>query len=187
MLFRRRDPASRAEKVRIFLWPRRSWDRSTRYMLHRLWRLRTSSHAIAIGFAAGVFASFTPLLGLHFILAGVLAWALRGSVIASAIGTFVGNPITFPLIWIGTYKFGNWILGNSPQASTIDLSDGILWTSVDQIWPVILPMLTGAVPLGATLATILYFAVRRGVEAYRIRRAIRSKVGPGTDHGAVQA
>lgn len=186
MLFQRRNPATRAEKLRVFLWPRRSWDRSTRYMLYRLWRLRTSSRTIAVGFVAGVFASFTPLLGLHFILGGVLAWMLRGSVIASAIGTFFGNPITFPFIWIGTYKVGTWILGDSPVSGPIDLSGGIFSSSIDSILPLILPMMVGAVPLGAITALVFYIPVKRAVEAYRIRRANRNKIGPGADHGAVQ-
>lgn len=186
MLFQRRNPASRTERLRVLFWPRRSWDRSTRYMLYRLWRLRTSAHAIALGFTAGVFASFTPLLGLHFVLAGVLAWVCRGSVIASAVGTFVGNPLTFPFIWIGTYKVGIWVLGKSPVKGPIDLSDGIFQSSIDAIWPLLLPMMVGAVPLGALASVVSYVLTRRAVEAYRTRCARRGKIAAGPDRGAVQ-
>ena len=81
MLFRRRTPPRLSEKIRVWLWPRRNWKRSSRYISHRLRRLRATPHAIALGCATGVFASFTPFLGGHFVLAGVLAWLTRGSIL----------------------------------------------------------------------------------------------------------
>ena len=51
---------------------------------------------IAIGFAAGVFVSFTPLFGLHIVLGAALAWLVRGNIVASLIGTLAGNPVTTP-------------------------------------------------------------------------------------------
>jgi uncharacterized protein (DUF2062 family) len=39
MLFRRRESESLLERLRVHLWPRRSWSRSTRYVLYRLRRL----------------------------------------------------------------------------------------------------------------------------------------------------
>ena len=50
MLFRRRETESWAERLRVHLWPRRSWSRSSRYVLYRLRRLSASPHAIALGF-----------------------------------------------------------------------------------------------------------------------------------------
>ena len=50
--------------------------------------------------------SFTPLLGLHFLLAIIFAYMIRGNFIAALIGTVVGNPITFPFIWGLIYKVG---------------------------------------------------------------------------------
>ena len=65
-----------------------------------------SPNAIALGFACGSMVSFTPLLGLHFILAIVFAYLIRGNLIAALLGTIVGNPITFPFIWGMIYKVG---------------------------------------------------------------------------------
>ena len=57
---------------------------------------------VAAGVAAGAFTSFTPFMGLHFLFAALFAWAIRGNLLASALGTFVGNPLTFPFIWAAT-------------------------------------------------------------------------------------
>ena len=91
MLFRRRSHISLAERVRVWLWPRRSWRRSGSYHLKRLLRLSGSPYSIAMGCAAGAFASFTPLMGFHIILSGAIAWCLRGNLIAAAIGTIMGT------------------------------------------------------------------------------------------------
>lgn len=184
MLFDRRHPPKLKEKVRVALWPRRSWNRSIRYILTRLSRLRTSPHAIAAGAAAGVLVSFTPFMGFHFILAGLLAWMLRGSIIASALGTFFGNPLTFPFIWVSAYQLGNRLLGLEGELQ----GDGLLgrlsevtsniarssWgnklPAIEELWPVILkPMATGGLLLGVVAGLISYYLVKKLVDAYQHR------------------
>jgi hypothetical protein len=173
MLFRRRKPPHWGEKLRVWLWPRRNWSRSMRYVAYRLRRLRATPHAIALGCAAGVFASFTPLLGGHFVLAGVLAWVTRASILASALGTFVGNPLTFPLIWFASYELGNWALGQDSKVREIDLSGGIFNKSLDQLWPLLKPMTVGGVPLGIVAGAVAYYIVKKAAEAYRDKRRAR--------------
>lgn len=89
MLFKRRREASVLEKIRVFLWPRRSWSRSVNYVMLRVNRLSGSAHTIALGCAAGIFVSFTPYLGFHFIIAATIAFIIGGNLLASALGTFL--------------------------------------------------------------------------------------------------
>jgi len=98
-------------KLLDFIYPRIGVNRSMKYTGHRLGRMKSSPYEIACGFACGAGISFTPFLGLHFILSGILAYILRGSIITSAIGTFIGNPITFPFIWALVYSTGSLIIG----------------------------------------------------------------------------
>ena len=93
--------------LRQFAWPKRGFGRVWRYLTLRLTRLKASSHSAALGFAAGAAVSFTPLVGFHFILAIVLAFVTRGSLIAALLGTAVGNPLTFPLIFTASYWIGD--------------------------------------------------------------------------------
>ena len=50
MLFRRRNRPTRIERLRVAVWPRNSWARSTRYFGKRVLRLTATPHAIALGF-----------------------------------------------------------------------------------------------------------------------------------------
>jgi uncharacterized protein (DUF2062 family) len=170
MLFRRRETESFLERMRVHMWPRRSWGRSSRYVVYRLRRLSATPHAIALGFAAGAFTAATPYLGTHMVMAAFIAWAIGGSIIASLLGTFVGNPITYPFIWFATYKVGNILLGAHGAKKQIDLSSGLFQNSLDRLWPILKPMTLGCIPVGLGVATLCYVLVRPMVEAYQHRR-----------------
>ena len=170
MLFRRREAESFLAKLRVHLWPRRSWSRSTRYVVYRVRRLSATPHAVALGFAAGVFVSATPFLGTHLIMAALIAWIIGGSIVASVLGTFVGNPLTYPLFWVSTYEVGHLMLGGEKQKGPIDLWGGNFQHSLDQLWPLVKPMTLGALPVGLSLAALSYVLVRPMVNAYQHRR-----------------
>jgi uncharacterized protein (DUF2062 family) len=111
MVFKRRDSPPLASRLRQLLFPRRGWRRGIEYLGHRVRRLPDTPHRIALGFACGVYASFTPFFGLHFFLAVALARILRGNMVSSLVGTAVGNPLTFPLIASVSLTLGRRILG----------------------------------------------------------------------------
>jgi uncharacterized protein len=170
MLFKRREAESFGERMRVHLWPRRSWSRSSRYVVYRLRRLSDTPHAVALGFAAGVFSALTPFIGTHLVFAMLLAWVLGGSVVAAVLGTFFGNPLTYPFIWYATYEVGSFMLGGKTHDHEIDLSGGIFQSSLEQLWPILKPMALGSLPLGLALAALSYVLVRPMVEAYKNRR-----------------
>ena len=179
MLFRRREAESLLERMRVHVWPRRSWARSSRYVVYRLRRLSESPHAVALGFAAGVFSAATPFLGTHMVMAALVAWAIGGSIVAAVLGTFVGNPLTYPLLWYSTYEVGNLMLGGTVERKSIDLSNGIFQSSIEQLWPILKPMSLGCIPIGFALAALSYVLVRPMVDAYkhRRRRALELRAG----------
>jgi uncharacterized protein (DUF2062 family) len=184
MLFKRRKQLSPVERLRIALWPARSFERSFRYMILRLWRIQATPHSIALGCAVGVFAIFTPFLGFQMMLAALLALTFRGNVFASAVGTFAGNPLTYPIIWGSTFAVGNLFLGDSANAEISKLSTGAhalgrsltdaspegVASAVQGLWPILKPMALGALPLGGLTAVLIYFIVRRLLQAQHDRR-----------------
>ena len=113
-MFKRRNPKTMLQSVGEFFYPPGGWGRAGRYIAYRLRRLPDPAHKISRGIAAGVFASFTPFYGLHFITAGVIAYLLRGNIIAALLATFFGNPITFPLIAALSVELGTWMLNLPP-------------------------------------------------------------------------
>lgn len=191
MLFKRKERIGFRERARLALWPRRSWSRSIRYIFLRLKRVPSSPHRIALGAAIGVFAVFTPFLGLQLVLAGVLSLLLGGSIVASFLSSFVGNPLTYPIIWFSTFNLGKVLLGDPASGRIVDLRSRAsdLWDSlmsgsvqaivdsVEKIWPIFKPMVVGSLPLGIFAASVAYVAVRRLIGGPHTRR--RQDVGVG--------
>ena len=172
-MFKRRKPLPPYRRILELVWPRRGFRRASIYVAHRLRRLPGTPYRIAAGFACGAAVSFTPFIGLHFVLAMLSALAIRGNLIASAIGTVVGNPWTFPLIWAWLYFSGCWVLGREVIE---DPPGGFTLSYIrDHFWKVLLPMTVSGVPT-AFVAWILFFLpVRRMVEEYQRARRWRMR------------
>ena len=125
-MFRRRND-NIAQKALGFLWPKKGFQRPFLYLKERLMRMPASTHALSMGLACGAAASMTPFLGFHFLLAAMMAYILRGNLVASAIGTIIGNPWTFPFIWSLNIFMGNWFItyfGLSSALGTLDEGEG---------------------------------------------------------------
>ncbi len=168
MAFGRRESVGVAHTARQFLWPRMGWWRYLRYLRYRVVRLPGSPHTIAIGFACGAALSFTPLIGVHFALAALFAWMVGGNVLASIIGTGVGNPWTFPFIWFWIHRLGSWIIGGgASDEAAIDFDVTILF---DNFFDVFWPMLVGGIPMTIIVFPIAYYASRYVVRTYQARR-----------------
>lgn len=174
MLFRRRKPAALQERIRGLFWPRKGFLRPLQYFRMRVLRLTASPHAIAAGVTAGVVSSWTPFIGFHFILAFVIAYLIAGNLIAAALGTAFGNPLTFPFIWASTWEVGNFILGAEGGGRQIDLVSLFHKLEISQLWgPILKPMLIGAAPLAAISGAIVYAATYFGVRGFQARRRAR--------------
>ena len=192
-MFRRRKPLSVLKRLRAVIWPERGFRRLFSYLFQRIIRLPGTPASIASGFASGVAASFTPFLGLHFILAGALAMLFRGNVLASAIGTFFGNPWTFILIWLADYEVGLRIIhafgyGADLHILSIDeliaimgnvirflsFTGNISWANLSRdIEQVFMPLLIGATVLGAIAWVASFFITLWAVKGWRLHRAKR--------------
>ena len=142
-MFKRRTPRTYLAAFGRALWPRGGWARAVRYMGYRLRRLPDPAHKISRGIAAGVFTSFTPLFGMHFFIAALLAWALRGNVLAALLATFVGNPLTFPLIAGVSVELGSRMLGLDHSMPLGQTFAGFSMVSVE-LWDNLRATLTGA-------------------------------------------
>ncbi|MEM6682856.1 MAG: DUF2062 domain-containing protein [Pseudomonadota bacterium] len=174
MLFRSRKPRTIVSRLAAFVWPRGGVVRSIEYLRHRLGRLPDTPHRLAAGFASGVACSFTPLIGLHFVLAALLALAVRGNLLASAFGTAVGNPWTFPFIWSTTFVVGCRFT-DGPEHNpfkTLRVSS-IMDDPVGAFGPIFKPMLLGAIPLSIVSWTVTYIILVRFFRFYRAKRLAR--------------
>ena len=198
-MFKRRERRSIFRFFYEVIFSFKGISRAIEYISIRLKRIPDTPHKISLGMSCGIFASFTPLFGLHFLIAGLLSYLLRANVLASLIGTFVGNPITFPIITVFNLKLGEWILGSSEYSS----SDGgkIFEGFLDFIFliyksfftegsikennvpkmneflnGVFIPYSLGGLILGIFIAVISYFLLRPLVATYQKQRdSLRAK------------
>lgn len=174
-MFKRRKPLTPLQHVREIFWPSMGWRRAFRYVKLRIIRLADTTHSIAMGLAVGVSVSFNPLLGTHFVQAGVLAWLLRANILCALIGTFAGNPWTFPFIWWGGIQFGSYLfhLIGLPASTTLPhhLDFGVLMKMIAQNpFRLLLPWAIGGYVLGLLSMPVTYLVSYRMVTTAKLAR-----------------
>jgi uncharacterized protein len=104
---------------------------------------------ISVGFAVGVFISFTPFFGLHTPLAIALAFFFRLNKLTCITGAWVNTPLTIVPVLAASYKLGEFMLGNKPAAFHVTTLE---WSS--------LKVYASAIILGS--AVIGFFAALAG-------------------------
>jgi uncharacterized protein (DUF2062 family) len=83
-----------------------------RAALRRLLALDDPPERTALAFSVGVLIAFSPFLGLHTIIATVLALVFRFNKVAIYSGTFVNNPfLTLVPVILASYAVGAFLLG----------------------------------------------------------------------------
>ena len=162
-------------KININLFYKNLFNKFLRYLYYyklRLARLPASSYAIASGFACGSMVSFTPLLGLHFVLAVIFAFLIRGNFIAALIGTVVGNPVTFPFIWGVIYKVGTFVT----SIKQVNKSDNINFDMIiNQTYEIFFPMLVGGIAMAPFIWIITYVIIYSFISSYKKRKTKKNK------------
>ena len=194
MVFKRRDKRPILDIILRLLWPKGGWGRAFYYIKHRLHRLPDTPQRIARGIWAGVYTTFTPFYGLHFIHAAAVARLMNGNILAALLATFFGNPLTYLPIGIVSLKTGHFILGNeyshddANRASFIqnfadaghDLKANFLslfngdtpdWGNLIRFYDdVFFPYLIGGIIPGIIVSTIFYIVSVPLIRAYQNRR-----------------
>lgn len=192
MVFKRRNKLSWGRWLIESIYPRSGWKRAVSYVGHRVKRLPDTPYKIARGVGVGVYISFTPFFGLHFVAAAGMAALFRGNILAAVLATFFGNPLTFPFIAGTSLGLGHWILGGvfepNKSKTILDLfgeATGDLWHNfkamftsdvaewshlIDFFQGVFLPYLVGGTIPGVAGGLIAYFLSRPIISAYQHRR-----------------
>ena len=144
----------------------------------KLQKMKASNYEIAAGVACGVAISFTPFVGFHLLLAAITALLLRASVTASALGTLVGNPWTFPFIWAAVLYTGEAMQGLDNHRAGVDFSS--LFHNVyitlkhldfaafmQDFWPIFYAMMIGSIPFYLLFWIISYIVTEHLLKKYR--------------------
>ncbi len=177
------------------IYPRGGWSRAISYIKHRVRRLPDTPETIARGIWAGVFTTFTPFFGFHFVVAFLIARMMRGNIVAAILSTFFGNPLTFFAIGYGSLRTGYWLLGIEYERGTgralgrkfaaawYDLKHNFLamFTEEKADWhglgiflrEIFYPYLVGGIIPGVICATVAYYLSVPVIRAYKKRRIAR--------------
>ena len=106
----------------------------------RFIKIRGRPREIALGLALGLFVAMSPFMGFHTAIAVFIAAVLKWNKISAAIGVWLSNPVTAPIIYGLTWLVGSNITGtkladNLPEAFSFQSSvalvlktPAILWT-----------------------------------------------------------
>ncbi|MBS1786701.1 MAG: DUF2062 domain-containing protein [Acidobacteria bacterium] len=144
-------------------------------MLRRAFRnlvkLEEPPERTALAFAVGTFIAFSPLLGLHMIIAGLLLMIWRVNRVALFTGVFLTNPWTFPPAIAASWGIGRMIIGSPqielPRATFSALLTSEFWQSLASQWQQLLPYALGAIVLATIISPISYWLMLTGLRAYR--------------------
>lgn len=145
-----------------------------RAALQSLLHLKDPPHRTALAFGAGVFIAFSPLFGLHTVMAIAVAFALRLNRVAILAGAWINVWALAPC-----YAFGTWM---GAMLLGVDASDvkNIEWTLKGMgstmstlFWPIML----GNTLLGLIAAGPAYALCRKFLES-RARRSHADETPP---------
>jgi uncharacterized protein (DUF2062 family) len=146
-----------------------------RAAFRRLLAIDDPPERTALAFSVGVFIAFSPLLGLHTILATLIAFLFRFNKIAIYLGTYVNNPfLTLVPIILASYALGALLLGRPlrmpPEGIELlknpHLLTGTYYSRLfAHSWHIVEPFAIGATVLSVVCSTGTYpltlWALRR--------------------------
>jgi uncharacterized protein (TIGR03546 family) len=106
---------------------------------------------ISVGFAVGVFISFTPFFGLHTPLAIALAFIFRLNKLTCITGAWVNTPLTIVPVLVASYNLGRFLRGKP----AVDLTfTSLSWHNLQ---PYAKSILLGSSIIGFMAAVASYF------------------------------
>jgi hypothetical protein len=107
----------------------------------------------------GVFISITPIIPLQTVVAVALAFLVRGSKSAAALGTWLSNPLTIPVVYYADYKLGCIVLGCKKTLDSIafDSFAQLMELGLEVTWA----MIIGSLVIGSIAAIVAYFVTLR--------------------------
>jgi len=195
VVFRRREKLSLWQRIAGGFWPRAGWPRTLRYFSHRIRRLPDTPAKVARGMFAGTLVSMLPLPGMQIVVGGLLAWAIRGNILAAVLCAFISNPLTTPFIAVSSITLGQFLIGGEAALTPRMVANAFAeagrdlwhnaqalfdpdmtasWVGLAKFWDTVyLPYFTGALVIGIVSGIVAYYMSLPLVSAYQRGRKRR--------------
>ena len=146
-----------------------------RKVYKRFIRIRGNPREVALGFALGIFVGMTPTMGVQTPIAIFFAALCGWSKLSAAIGVWISNPLTAPVIYGVTYITGAKMMHLAP---VFKLPLSPTWSTLKAMLmkaPQALGAMTvGGVVIGLPLAVLAYYLAYGAVEKYQ--KGLKAKI-----------
>lgn len=141
----------------------------------RFLKIRGRPKQIARGLALGLLVGMTPTLGVQTAIAVSAASILKWNKISAALGVWITNPLTAPVVYGVTYSVGRKVLGitRSPELPT-NFSMEALRVLVSETPGIFGALMAGAVVVGLPVAITGYHLSHLALQRYQ--EQIKSKM-----------
>lgn len=157
-----------------------------RFIEFRIIHIDDSPHRIALGVSLGMFTAFLPFLGLHSIIALLLAFLARANKAVALLCSWISNPFTVIPIFIPCYLLGRAVIGvftNIPMTGKTEVAATLrhtlsysslsaeFWKEMGSLFGKIgLELVTGSLICGVTTAFVSYFVMFNIIVVHRAKR-----------------
>lgn len=145
-----------------------------------LFNLEDPPERTALAFAVGTFIAFSPLLGLHVIVASLLLLVWRLNKTALFAGVFLTNPWTIAPSVATAWGIGRWFVSSPPiklpQATFSSVMTAGFWQILASQWQQLLPFAVGAIIMSICLSLTSYGVMLFALRAYR--RKLSKDISP---------
>ncbi len=149
----------------------------------QLLQLDDTPHRIALAFGIGVWLAFFPILGVHTILALLIAFLFRLNRAALLVGVYVSNPWTLAPLYMAGTVVGCEILGVSrAELTSVDwhLHGRAFYRALfENLRPYVWPFVVGNTVLGVAGGIVGYIVLREILERRRAAGTARSAAAAG--------
>lgn len=164
------------------------WRTFKRFVFLRVLHANDPPHALALGFAIGVFIAMTPTIGAQMVIAAAIAAAFRANKILSMAAVWISNPVTMLQIYYTNWRVGQYFVetsrvsGESVEGQIthiiasigglgnlfFHLFDRIFWSEVLRlVWDLGVELWIGSFVVGVACALPSYLLVRWAITLYR--------------------
>ena len=139
----------------------------------------SSPEVVAASFAIGVAISFTPLLGLHWLIALALAFILRLNKVDILLGTLAVTPLTLPAVGALAIPIGRFFLQARREAIAHlpwkEMFRRSFWAAAGPTMKAIgVQMAVGMFALSLVAGALTYVVLLRLIRGHRARLAAKA-------------
>lgn len=136
----------------------------------------------ALAFAIGTLIGFSPLLGLHTIIAAVIAVIWRLNKAALFTGVYISNPWTVAPVIAVSWAIGRLFVAappiELPQFTISALANAEFWQQIGSQWRQLLPFAIGSMIVSILCSLVSYPLMLYVLRSYRRKYLQSSGIAP---------